>query len=45
MLNRLYGARLSHIPYKGASEGQRDLQGGIVQVYFDSVSSAIPHVK
>ncbi|CAN7731053.1 tripartite tricarboxylate transporter substrate binding protein [Variovorax sp. LjRoot290] len=45
MLNRLYGARLNHIPYKGASEGQRDLQGGIVQVYFDSVSSAIPHVK
>ena len=45
MLNRMYGARLNHIPYKGASEGQRDLQAGVVQVYFDSVSSAIPHVK
>lgn len=45
MLNRLYGAKLNHIPYKGAAEGQRDLQAGVVQVYFDSVSSAIPHVK
>lgn len=45
MLNSIYGAKLIHIPYKGATEGQRDLQAGIVQVYFDSVSSAIPFVK
>lgn len=45
MLNRLYGANLTHIPYKGASEGQRDLQAGIVQVYFDSAVSAIPATK
>lgn len=45
MLNRLYGAKLNHIPYKGAVEGQRDLQAGIVQVYFDSVSSAVPFVR
>ncbi|WPG41584.1 tripartite tricarboxylate transporter substrate binding protein [Variovorax sp. EBFNA2] len=45
MLNRIYGAKFIHVPYKGASEGQRDLQAGIVQVYFDSVSSAIPHIK
>jgi tripartite-type tricarboxylate transporter receptor subunit TctC len=45
MLNRLYGAKLNHIPYKGASEGQRDLQAGVVNVYFDSISSAIPHIK
>ncbi|WP_354448736.1 Bug family tripartite tricarboxylate transporter substrate binding protein [Ottowia thiooxydans] len=45
MLNSIYGAKLIHIPYKGATEGQRDLQAGIVQVYFDSVSSAIPFIK
>lgn len=45
MLNSIYGAKLIHVPYKGAAEGQRDLQAGIVQVYFDSVSSAIPFVR
>lgn len=45
MLNRVYGAKLNFIPYKGAAEAQVALQGGFVQVYFDTASSAIPQVK
>lgn len=45
MLDRQYGARLNHIPYKGSSDASRDLIGGFVQVLFDSPATAIPNVK
>lgn len=34
-----------HIPYRGAAPAITDLMGGQVQVYFDQVASALPHIK
>jgi tripartite-type tricarboxylate transporter receptor subunit TctC len=34
-----------HIPYRGAGPALTDLMGGQVQVYFDQVASALPHIK
>jgi tripartite-type tricarboxylate transporter receptor subunit TctC len=34
-----------HVPYKGAAPAINDLLGGQVQVYFDQLASALPHIK
>jgi tripartite-type tricarboxylate transporter receptor subunit TctC len=36
---------LRHIPYKGSGPAVTDLIGGHVQVMFDSITSALPHVR
>jgi tripartite-type tricarboxylate transporter receptor subunit TctC len=36
---------LLHIPYKGSGPAVTDLIGGHVQVMFDSITSALPHVR
>jgi len=37
--------RLTHIPYKGASQGVNDLIGGQIQAYMSSIPTLIGHVK
>jgi tripartite-type tricarboxylate transporter receptor subunit TctC len=39
------GVKLTHIPYKGASQGINDVIGGQVQVYVSSIPTLIGHVK
>jgi tripartite-type tricarboxylate transporter receptor subunit TctC len=39
------GAQLAHIPYKGSGPAVVDLIGGQVSVMFDTVTSALPHIK
>jgi tripartite-type tricarboxylate transporter receptor subunit TctC len=39
------GVDLVHIPYKGSGPGITDLVGGQVPVMFDSITSAMPHIK
>ena len=39
------GVDLVHIPYKGSGPGITDLMGGQVPIMFDSVASALPHIK
>ena len=39
------GAQLLHIPYKGSGPAVADLLGGQVAVMFDTVTSALPHIK
>ena len=39
------GAKLAHIPYKGSGPAVADLLGGQVSVMFDTVTSALPHIK
>lgn len=39
------GVDIVHIPYKGSGPGITDLIGGQVPIMFDSVASALPHIK
>ena len=39
------GVAMEHVPYKGSAPALTDLMGGQVQVMFDNMPSALPHVK
>ena len=39
------GVDILHVPYKGSSFAVTDLLGGQVQLMFDNMPSALPHVK
>ncbi|MGH8616059.1 MAG: Bug family tripartite tricarboxylate transporter substrate binding protein [Burkholderiales bacterium] len=39
------GTDFVHIPYKGAAPAIADLMGGQVTIFFDSIPSALPHVR
>ena len=39
------GIQMQHVPYKGSAPALTDLIGGQVQLMFDSMPSAMPHVK
>jgi tripartite-type tricarboxylate transporter receptor subunit TctC len=38
------GLRLQHVPYKGGGPAMADLLGGQVDIYFASLTSALPHI-
>ncbi len=42
---RLSGARMSHIPYKGAAPALTDVLGGQVPLMLTSIIAAQPHIK
>ena len=44
LFNAQTGAQLTHIPYKGSGPSLNDLIGGQVQVTFDSLVQALPHI-
>jgi len=39
------GVQIAHIPYKGSAPALQDLLGGQVQLMFDNLPSALPHIK
>jgi tripartite-type tricarboxylate transporter receptor subunit TctC len=39
------GVEMTHVPYKGSAPAVTDLLGGQVQLMFDNMPSALPHVK
>lgn len=39
------GVKLQHVPYRGASLAQTDLVGGVVNMMFSDVASALPQIK
>lgn len=39
------GASLIHVPYKGSGPAVIDLIGGQIDVMFDSIPSALPHIR
>jgi tripartite-type tricarboxylate transporter receptor subunit TctC len=41
----LTGTRMVSIPYKGGAPGMTALLGGEVQLYFATISTAIPHIR
>ena len=45
MLRMTTGARLLHVPYKGAAPATADLVGGQVQLSFSSMPAVLPFVK
>ena len=45
MLKQMGRFTALHVPYKGSAPGLADLIPGNVQLFFDSIPSALPHVK
>ncbi len=45
LFNSLAGVKTVHVPYKGAAQGLNDLVGGRLQLSFDNIPPAIPHVR
>ena len=45
LFNSQVGARLQHVPYKGAGPALNDLIGGQVALMFDVLGSSLPHVQ
>lgn len=45
LLQREAGVKLTHIPYKGATQGINDVIGGQVQLYISSVPTLLGHIK
>ena len=39
------GVRMTHVPYRGSAPALQDLLGGRVDAMFDSLTSALPHVR
>ena len=39
------GTRIQHIPYKGSGQMITDLLGGAIQLSFENINAALPHVK
>lgn len=44
-LQKAAGIKLTHIPYKGASQGATDVIGGQVQLYISSAPTLIGHIR
>jgi len=42
---KVAGIQLTHVPYKGASQGLTDLVGGQIQIYVSSVPTLIAQIK
>ena len=45
LFKALTGVEMQHVPYRGSAPALTDLLSGQVQVMFDNMPSAIPHVK
>jgi len=45
MLSSRTQLKLLHVPYRGSAPAIQDLVGGQVDVMFDSIASALPHVR
>jgi tripartite-type tricarboxylate transporter receptor subunit TctC len=45
MFMAMSGAKMQHVPYRGAAPAITDLLGGQVQVIFDNMPSIIQHVR
>ena len=45
MFKHLTGTSIVHVPYKGSAPALTDLLGGQVQMMFDNIPSALPHIK
>lgn len=45
MFKQKMGVDIAHVPYKGSGPAIADLLGGHVNIMFDNIPSAIPHIR
>ncbi|MBM3407465.1 MAG: tripartite tricarboxylate transporter substrate binding protein [Betaproteobacteria bacterium] len=45
MFMHLTATKMIHVPYKGSAPAITDLLGGQVQIMFDNIPSALPHIR
>jgi tripartite-type tricarboxylate transporter receptor subunit TctC len=45
MFKHMTNTNIVHVPYKGSAPAVTDLLGGQVQMMFDNIPSALPHIK
>jgi len=45
LFKTMAGVHMAHVPYKGSAPAVTDLLGGQVQLMFDNLPSALPHIK
>ncbi|MGE0348275.1 tripartite tricarboxylate transporter substrate binding protein [Hydrogenophaga sp.] len=45
LLLQRVGARVTHVPYRGAAPAMNDLLGGVVAVKMDTIATATQHIK
>ena len=45
LFQMMAGVRMTHVPYRGNTDAERDLVAGQVQVMFDNISPALPFIR
>jgi tripartite-type tricarboxylate transporter receptor subunit TctC len=45
LFQKLTGAKMVHVPYRGSAQALQDLMGGRVDLMFDNITSALPHAR
>ena len=45
LFNAMAGVKMNHVPYKGSAPALTDVMGGQAALMFDTMLSAMPHVK
>lgn len=44
LFKSMTGANLAHVPYRGSAPAMQDLLGGQIQVMFENIPTALPHI-
>ncbi len=45
LFDTMAGIKMTHVPYKGSAPALTDVMGGQVSLFFDTMLSAMPHVR
>lgn len=45
LFQRMTNTRMEHVPYRGTAQATQDLIGGRIDLIFDNISQALPHIR